>query len=367
MKIRVLEVLATLRRAGAERVATSLARGLDKERFETAVVSLYPPFEGGFEPDLAAHGVPVTHLGKRPGFDPRMWPRLKRLFRDFRPDIVHTHSYVLRYAWPVGEGRIVHTVHNLARREVELFGRVIHRFAFRRGVVPVAISAEIARSFERVYGFAPAAVIPNGAEVRAGFRPEARQRWRAANGFGEDDLLLVSLARLEPQKNPLGLIDAFARAAPTGHLVMAGEGSLLKECRRRAERRDLAGRVHLAGLCRDVPELLSACDLFVLASDWEGSPVAVIEAMAARLPVVATAVGGVPELVDDGLTGMLVPARDPSAMAGAMTILARDPERRRRMGEAAAGRALRFDVQTMIDAYAALFERLSQEARSCRA
>lgn len=370
MKIRVLEVLATLRRAGAERVATALAAGLDKDRFETAVGSLYPPFEGGFEPDLAARGVPVTHLGKRRGFDPRMWPRLKRLIRDFRPDIVHTHSYVLRYAWPVGAGRIVHTVHNLARREVELFGRVIHRFAFRRGVVPVAISGEIARSFERVYGFAPAAVIPNGAEVRAGFRPEARERWRTANGFGADDLLFVSLARLEPQKNPLGLIEAFARAvpaAPNAHLVMAGEGSLSEECRRLAEQSGLAGRVHLAGLCRDVPELLSACDLFVLASDWEGSPVAVIEAMAARLPVVATAVGGVPELVDDGLTGMLVPARSPSALAGAMTILARDSERRRRMGEAAASRALRFDVHTMIDAYAALFERLSKEAESCRA
>ncbi len=369
MRIRVLEVLATLRRAGAERVAVTLAGRLDPERFEAAVVSLYAPFDGGFEPDLAACGVPVTHLNKRHGFDPRMWPALAGLFRDFRPDIIHTHSYVLRYAFPArlasGRGRIVHTVHNLAEREVEVTGRLLHRIAFRAGTVPVAISDEVARSFESVYGFPPAATIPNGADAHGGFLPEVREDWRRAHGFAAEDLLLVSLARLEAQKNPLGLIEAFARTLPesgTAHLVMAGEGSLLEECRRRAESLRVSRQVHFTGLCRDVAELLSACDLFILASNWEGSPVAVIEAMAAHVPVVATAVGGVPELVEDGRTGLLVPAGDITALSGAMRALAGDPERRRRMGEAAAERAVRFDAGVMVDAYAALFERLIQGA-----
>jgi glycosyltransferase involved in cell wall biosynthesis len=103
--------------------------------------------------------------------------------------------------------------------------------------------------------------------------------------------------------------------------------------------------------------LLSACDLFVLASDWEGSSVAVIEAMAARLPVVATAVGGVPELVVDGVTGLLTPAGDTAALAAALAGLAADPERRHRMAEAAWGRAPLFDVTAMVARYAAFFER----------
>ena len=101
MSIRVLEVLATLKRAGAERVAVELARGLDRTRFETAVVSLYDPFPGGLEPLLEEAGIRTWHLHKSKGFDPRMWPRLARAVREFRPDILHTHSYVLRYAAPV--------------------------------------------------------------------------------------------------------------------------------------------------------------------------------------------------------------------------------------------------------------------------
>ena len=374
MKIRVLETLATLKRAGAERVAVSIACGLDSARFETEVVSLKPPFPGGFEPVLEEHGVAVRHLGKRDGFDPRMWPRLAAAMRAFRPDIVHTHSYVMRYAlpaWSVARsGAMVHTVHNLAEREVEPLGRAVHRLAFRMGAVPVAISNEVARSFERMYGFAPAATIPNGADTRNGFRPGARAAWRRGCGFGERDFLVASAARFEPQKNPLGLIGAFARALggnPAARLVMAGEGSLLEASRALAARLGMGSRVHFCGLCLDVPEMLSACDLFVLASDWEGSSVAVMEAMAARLPVVATAVGGVPELVEDGVTGVLVPAGDAAALAAALAGLAADPDRRGEFSAAAAHRALQFDVSAMVERYAALFERVRRGETQCRA
>lgn len=359
MKIRVLEVLATLRRAGAERIAVSLAARLDRTRFETGVVSLFDAFPGGFEPVLEEHHVPVWHLGKRRGFDPRMWPRLVRVLRDFRPDIVHTHSYVMRYAL-VHRGKIVHSVHNVANREVDALGRAIHRMAYRLGVVPVAVSQTVARSFEGMYGFAPAAVIPNGADIGCPPAAGVRDAWRRRSGLQAADNLIVSVARFEPQKNPLGLITAFSRALPddpSSHLVMAGEGSLLEASRALAVSLGVAGRVHFPGVCRDVPELLAAGDLFALASDWEGTPVAVIEAMAAGLPVVATAVGGVPELVEDGVTGALVPAGDSAAFASALSALARNPSRGE-MGTAAAERARQFDAGAMIDSYAALFERV---------
>jgi glycosyltransferase involved in cell wall biosynthesis len=359
MKIRVLEVLASLKRAGAERMAVSLACRLDPDRFETAVVSLFDAFPEGLEPALEKARVRTWHLGKRAGLDPRMYWRLFRVFRAFQPAIVHTHSYVLRYVWPVAQGCVVHTVHNLAPREVDAIGRTIHRLAFRAGVVPVAVAAEVGRSFRELYGLEPAATIPNGIDTAEFRRPGARQEWRRANGFSGEDLLVVSVARLDAQKNPLGLIESFARALgqdPRWHLLMAGTGSLAA-----AARCGTCERVHFLGVRPDVPELLAASDIFALASHWEGHPMSVMEAMAAGLPVVATAVGGVPELVADGETGLLTPAGDNRAFADALAALAADPERRREFGEAGLRRAVQFDVDTMIASYSRLFERLAGE------
>lgn len=361
MKIRVLEALATLRRAGAEQVAVSLACGLPPSRFETGVVTLYDAFPGGLDAVVEERGAPLWRLGKRRGLDPRMWPRLGRVLRDFRPDVIHTHSYVLRYVLPAWawerRGVVVHTVHNVAEKEVDALGRAVHRIAFRAGVRPVAVSGEVARSFRAVYGFEPAAVIPNGVATARAVEPGAREAWRMAHGFAPDDLVVASVGRFDPQKNPLGLITAFARAAagrPAMRLAMAGEGSLLETSRALA--RKLGARVSFPGLLERVPEMLSACDVFALASHWEGSPMAVIEAMAARLPVVATAVGGVPELVVDGVTGRLTPPGDAAALAAALADLVDDPEKRRRFGAAAGLRAARFGVGAMVESYAAFFE-----------
>ena len=341
--IRILEVLATLKRAGAETVAVNIATGLDRTRFETAIVSLYDPFPKGFEP-----AVRVWYLGKRPGFDPRMYGRLREVVREFRPDVIHTHSYVMRYTLGLTARAKVHTIHNMADREVDRIGRLIHRLAFRRGVVPVAIAGEIARSFTGLYGFPPHVTIPNGIETERYYRPEARASWRARHGFSPDEVLIVSVARLDPQKNPLGLLEAFRCANIPARLLFAGDGSLRDEL--------ASAGAHLLGLRTDLPELLSAADIFALASHWEGHPLSVMEAMAAGLPVVATAAGGVPEIVGDA--GVLVEPGDTAAFSAALRTLVLDAGRRRALGAAARERAVRFDVGAMVAAYARLFEEL---------
>ena len=349
--IRLLEVVATLKRAGAETLVSSLVRRLDRARFAPAVVSLYDPFPGGLQNEIEAAGVPVRYLAKRPGFDPRMYSRLRRVLREFRPHIVHTHSYVLRYTLPLARGAaMVHTVHNLATREVDALGRWIHRWGFRAGVVPVAVAGEVARSFEETYGFPPAAVIPNGIDAARFDCAGTREEWRRRNGFQPEDLLIVSVARLDPQKNPLGLVEAFERALTGGHLLLAGDGSLRDRIR--------GGNVHCLGVRSDLPELLPACDLFALASHWEGRPMAVMEAMAAGLPVVATRAGGVPEIVGDA--GILVAPGDMAALADALAALARDARRRAAMGAAARARAREFDAGRMVAAYAGLFEEVAR-------
>ena len=370
MKIRVLEVLPTLKRAGAEHVAVALACGLDRGRFETSLVTLYDPFPGGLEPVLEEQGIAVRPLGKRRGFDPRMFPRLASTLREFSPHVVHTHSYLLRYVLPAAvaarAAAFVHTVHNLAGRDVERFGRVVNRLAFRRGVKAVAAGGEVARSFRAVYGLDPAATIPNGIDTDRYYRPGARDGWRRAHGFAPEDVLIASVARLDPQKDPLGLIAAFAGALagePRCHLVIAGDGALRQAAEELMARLSLAGRVHLIGVRGDIPEILSACDLFALASRWEGMPVALMEAAAAGLPAVATSVDGAPEVVEHERTGLLVPPGDLRALGDRLAELVRDERRRRELGECAKVRSARFHVSRMIDSYAALFERLAGAPR----
>jgi glycosyltransferase involved in cell wall biosynthesis len=338
--IRVLEVLATLKRAGAETLVASLVSGLDRSRFEPAVVTLYNASPHDLEPAVRASGVPVTRLGKRPGIDVRMFSRLRAVIDEFRPDVVHTHSYVMRYTLPVVRCAAVHTIHNLAVHEVDTVGKLVHRIAFRRGVIPVAVAEEVARSCEEVYGIRPRTIL-NGIEVSRFGRPEASQAWREAHGFSDSDVLVVSVARLMPQKNP----ELLAQALPEGfHLLLAGEGPL---------RDALTGipRVHLLGVRSDLPEVLSAADVFALASNWEGHPIAVMEALAAGLPTVATAVGGVPEIVGDA--GVLVPPGEVKALHDGILAAYADRDKYR---AAALVRATRFDIRNTIAGYEEVFE-----------
>lgn len=368
VRIRVLEILATLKRAGAERMAVSLACRLDAKRFETGVVSLFDPFDGGLEPELQAEGIAVWHLGKHKGLDLRMIPRLRRVIRKFEPAVIHTHSYVLRYSLPASLGMrvaaMVHTVHNVASKETDLAGRLLHRVVLGRRVVAVAVGEQVRQSYRELYGAEPGATIRNGIDTASFRRAGARERWRTEHGFKDSDLLVVSVGRLDPQKNPLGMIDAFAiafGADKRGQLLLVGDGSLRDACQQRAKEHGVAGRVHLLGVQTETADILAAADVFALASDWEGTPLAVMEAMAAGLPVAATAVGGVPELVADEETGLLSAPGDTRALSSSLARLASEPDLRQAMGSAAAVRAQTFGVDSMVSQYAALFERLTGE------
>jgi glycosyltransferase involved in cell wall biosynthesis len=363
--IRVLHVLPDLRSAGAERMVANLALSLDRERFEVRVACLYGPSGTDLEGELAHAGIPVLHLGKRPGLDRRMFGEVSRLLGAFRPEVVHTHQYVLRYVLPaLVRHRTpirLHTVHNVAEREVDRVGRLVHRVAFRLGVVPVAIAREVAESLRRVYGLEEAPLIPNGIPVERYARPAiARDEWRAREGFGPDDLLFVCVGRLSLQKNPALLLDAFARGPasdPRSRLLFVGDGELREEMEARASSLGLRERVRVLGVRADVPEVLGAADVFVLPSDWEGNPLSVMEAMAAGRPTICTAVGGVPELVEDGVTGLLVQPGNEEALAAALASLAKDDGARMQMGRNAALRALeRFGVETMARSYERLYE-----------
>lgn len=374
-KIRVMHIVPMLGPGGAERVAVDIAMGLNRQRFEAEVVSIWRRVGCELEDSLDHSDVRVEYLGKEAGFDARIYRRLHRILRSHRPDIVHTHLHVLRYALPslllLKPASMLHTVHNLAEREVEPRGRCIQRYAFKHRVMPIAVSAEVARSLRRLYKIPSCKVIANGIPTNHfSFPRVARREWRSRVGFGDGHVLFVCVARFSTQKNHSLLLQAFLRGPasdPNAHLLLVGDGALREQLEAQAENLGLAHRVHFLGLRSDIPELLAAADVFVLSSDWEGNPLAVMEAMAAGLPVVSTAVGGIPDLLANGREGFLVPRGDVEAFSGAMTFLLRDPETRKSMGMTAARRAREsFDVSGMVQAYEHLYEALIDHAHGAK-
>ena len=360
-RLRVLHITPSFGVGGAEQMAGHLMVGLS-ESHDVAAAGLYPPMNTSIEHRLQRANIRLWHLGKRPGFDPRLFKSLDRVLKEVRPHVVHTHLSVLRYALP-GLRRhrvpvVVHTVHNLAEHETDTLGRAVQWFAFRRAVLPVAISREVAASVKRVYGVECKAMVPNCIPVENYRRSLTdRARWREKERFDRDAILFTCVGRLESQKNPLLLVQAFAALNnPRIHLIMLGEGSLREQLAAYIREHGLERRVHLLGKRNEVPECLAASDVFVLSSNWEGNPLAVMEAMAAGLPVVGTAVGGVPELVESGRQGILVPPGDCAAFTDAMRTLLNDPEKRTAMANAAQAHATAaFNVERMAQGYESIY------------
>ena len=358
---------------GAERVLVHIMTHLDPSRFEVSGICLSRRTGSDLEQMLDQAGIPVQFLGKKPGFDARMYAAVHRAIRKAAPDILHSHVHVLRYVLPyIGYSHflhkrpiMVHTVHSLAEFEVEPRARWIQRLAFRDGVVPVAVAREVSRSLVRLYGICEPAVVPNCLPVQHYRHPKVpRDEWRAREGFAPDSVLLTCVAGLRPEKNHGLLLEAFAGTSAhrrSGHLLLAGNGDQTK-FRKLADDLGIGDRVHFLGSRNDIPDLLAASDVFVLASQYEGNPLCIMEAMAAGLPVVASRVGGIPELVTDGIEGILVATPGPSDFAKAMDTLLADQALRSHMGAASAERALKnFDVTRMVAGYESLYNNVLTE------
>lgn len=363
--MRILQVIPTLWVGGAERIAASLARRLRRSGHTVGVVSMFGASASGasIDRDLASDGIEVHFLDKRYGVDPRMIPRTARVLTSFRPDVVHTHLGVLKYVLPALAAarrcRVVHTVHNMAEREVERPSQLIQYVAFRSLVVPVAIGEAVAASIRRVYRLPVCRVIPNGISVLdCAPQPRAREDVRAELDIPRAAPVFLAVGRFDPQKDHATLVRAFASQrlrAAGAHLLLAGDGELRGEAERLARALGASDRVRFLGVRSDIPRVLAAADVFVLSSRWEGSPLSVMEAMASGRSVVATAVGCVPELVPEG-TGCLVPPGDPGALEAAMLQLARDLPLAHAWGAAAGEVArARFDASAMTRAYEALY------------
>ncbi len=376
--MRILQIIANLGQGGAQRMMFNLATHLKRRAVEVAALSLYGPGDWELEKSFGRENLPVEYLGKRPGFDARMPGRIREAVWSFRPDIVHTHM-CLHYVFPALTGHRpfghVNTDHATLEYDLRMehwrFLRWLHRMAYLRGVVPVAVTREIAEKVIRFNKVRDCIVIPNGIPV-AEYRcsDASRRPWRNQHGFQEEHVLFVCVARLSYLKNHAMLLEAFARgpaARPQAHLLLAGDGELKQALVTRVRELKLQAKVHFLGLRGDVREVLAASDIFVLASHSEGHSLALMEAMAAGLPAVATAVGGVPDQLEDEIQGFLVKPGDCDGMAAAMVRLLQDDAERRAMARAASVRAEEhFSVTRMAESYVHLYEHILTKRTSIK-
>ncbi|MBX3221829.1 MAG: glycosyltransferase [Labilithrix sp.] len=355
--MRVIEVVLSLGIGGQERLVARIARALHERGHEMHVVSLTPG--GALREELG--GVSVHDVPKRDGFDRTLHARLWRLFRRLRPDVVHTHNAApLVYAAPAARAAlvrpVVHTKHGDFRYPSATLR--LARAASRTVTHFVAVSSETAAAAERTERppRARLSVIENGIPLDA-FGPDAEVRAavRRELGLPDDALVVGSVGRLVPDKDyPLLVRAMTGLLSERVRLVLVGDGQARPEIEAAIDA-SVRPFVLFAGARQDVPRLLSAFDVFASSSRTEGLPLAIPEAMTSRLPIVATAVGGVPSIVPES-AGILVAHDDPGALREALRGLIDDRATRETMGARGRSYALeRFGEEKMLTQYLALY------------
>lgn len=348
---------------GAERSAVALASHLPADRFETWLCATRSSDELATQA-LAAAGVRHLTLQRTAKWDVHRLRRLVGLLRAQRFDLLHSHMFgsnlwgsLLGTAFRIPA--IVVQEHGwsfegAARAWVD--GHVIGRLADRF----VAVSRADGDRMVSVEGIAPdkVVVIPNA------YIPSATASdtdVRRELGLGPDTPLIAIAAVLRPEKRLDLLLRAHARvlaALPAARLVIAGEGPCRETLEHEAGSLGITGAVHFLGRRSDVDSILRAADVAALSSDREGSPLLMFECMANGTPLVATAVGGIPEVIDPGRTGILVPRRDPDALAGALLRLLTHPDERAALAGAARAQLPAHTLPVAVDRFVALYDTL---------
>jgi len=332
---------------GTERVVWELATRLSKTRFDVRVWLSDDPGIDEFAAALAARGIPVRRVGEVDSrWDLRGMLRTWRTLKAEKPDLLHVHHvwpaadrYLAPLADLAGIRHLLVTEHIAGHSHSEA-QRSLKRKELARADAVTVVCGAVADSLHRDYGVdrARLRVVPNAADPPDEEHEwEEARKWRDRFGAATRRPLFVSAARLEEQKGHDVFLDALARLVRKGvqfSAAIAGDGAQKEPLQRRAAMLGLEKRVSFLGRLDDVGPLLSAADGVVLASRWEGLPLTLLEALARARPVVATRVGGIPDVIRDGETGRLVPADDAEALAAVLEDFANKSDAALRLGRA---------------------------------
>jgi glycosyltransferase involved in cell wall biosynthesis len=357
----IVHVLSSFGVGGQERVALDLAIGQKARGHEVSVVSLAAGPDGAMADEFREHGIAVGSVAKRgDGLDPTLIPRLTRALRERAAEVVHTHNPLpLTYGAPAARlagAAAIHTKHGVnpgSRGHMMLrraAAQLTHAFVAVSDTTAAQAKQQRDAPERRLH------MIANGIRLDR-YRPDPAARAVAREELGLGDAWVVgTVGRLDEYKNQALLVRAMAPMLSSEvRLVIVGDGPTRAAVEAEIARLPDPSLVVMTGRRMDVPALMPAFDVFALSSKTEGLPLVVPEAMAAGLPIVTTSVGGLPSVIDEGETGMLVPVEE-VALRDALARLAADRPLAKQLGARARERALeRYSYDRMVDAYLALY------------
>lgn len=362
--LRVLHLITTMPVGGAESLILTTIRELDSQAFTSVICCIQD--KGPLGEETERQGIPVVALGRmqRKGFDRRVVGDLVSRIRRERIDVIHCHLHhaALYGRLAARRARIpsVVTVHNVYAKP-KWHRRLLNRWLAKSTARVVAVSAAVGEDVLRYDRIDPERlmVIPNGIDLARAQSALTKEEARQRLGLPPDAQVIGCVGRLEAQKGHRFLLEALAalRTCPRGlahpagnpYPLIVGDGGELGALRQSVAELGLDDRVRLLGTRRDIADILRALDLFVLPSLWEGLPLALLEAMAAGVPVIASQVGGVGEVLEGGECGVALPAGDIAALSAAIGDLLSDTERRCALGQRGAERVKqRYSAQAMV-------------------
>ena len=359
-------IVDTLRIGGAQKLVTTLVSSVSGRNVESTVISFRENAAAANIDLIRSAGVNVMTFPSCSLLDLRRLIRLIRFFRAQKFDLIHTHlSYANILGCLAGYYAgipVIATLHSTSHdphrisRLVKRLEEFILRYFARR---IIAVGYSVATAHQAHLGLRAVDVIPNGVPAPLAISPEERQSIRREIAGDENRVVIISVGRLVQAKGYDDMIEAFAivhQRDPRTILVIAGAGSLFDKIKKKISDMQLEESVNCLGERSDISQLLAASDIYASSSHREGLPVALLEAMIAGLPIVATSVGDIPKVITPE-TGIIVPPHEPACLADALSDLINAPEKARMMGNAARSRAMQeYSLDTWINRLASLYE-----------
>ncbi len=325
--MKIIQIIPLLDLAGAETMCENLTNSLIKLGHEVIVISLYD-YHSIITERMEKNGIKIIYLNKKSGLDLSLTIKLVKIFKEYKPDIVHSHLYAGKYAHVAasicGVPGKVYTIHNIAKNEAGKMNRTFNRFLFKHcHVVPVSLSKEIQKSVVDEYNinFKDTPVIFNGVSM---------EKWHIINDYTGNKKIL-HIGRFSAQKNHEVLVKAFSTVVNRGHdvsLYLYGQGELEESIKELVKNLHMDKKIFFCGLIDDVYSVMESTDIFVLPSLFEGMPMTLIEAMGTGMPILASNVGGIPDMIENEKSGLLCEPTVEEVAAGLEKLISSEEDRK---------------------------------------
>lgn len=355
--MKIIQIMPEFGLAGAEIMCENLVYELKKMGNEIMIISLYN-YHSAITERLEKSGIKIKYLDKKPGLDFSIFFKLFKIFYKEKPDVIHTHRYVMQYVIPIAvltkiKNR-VHTIHNIAEKEVGYSARKLSKIFYKYfSVIPVALSEAIQKTIINEYGIKKrnVPVIFNGINLEKCILK--------INYSSDQTFSILHIGRFSEAKNHFELLKAFKifnDKYPNSVLNLIGDGELKEKIEDYVKNNHLEKFVKFLGLQSNVYPFLNKADIFTLPSKYEGIPMTLIEAMATGLPIVATEVGGIPDMLKNNESALITKV-NVEEVAEAFEKLFLNEELRKKLGKNALKESMRFTSKEMAKKYIFVYQK----------